>query len=96
MLSLAPMFIYDTVKLSNRFAGPVLRIRRAARQLADGEIPKKSKLRDGDFWKDLASDFNGVIDRVETLTEKEAAANAVAIKEPKEEEALYETVGGAC
>lgn len=60
---LAPMFVYDAVKLSNRFTGPVLRFRRAARALAAGERPEKIKLRRGDFWTDLAGDINVVIDR---------------------------------
>ncbi len=92
LLSLAPMFIFDTMKLSNRFAGPVLRIRNAARQLADGETPQKIQLRDEDFWKDLANEFNRIVDRVESQDKsKEAETGQFAM----EEETVYETVGGA-
>lgn len=62
---LAPVFIFDAVKLSNRFTGPVLRLRSATRALAEGQHPGKITLRDNDFWKDLADDFNRVVDRYE-------------------------------
>ena len=67
---LAPIFVFDAVKLSNRFTGPVMRIRKATRALAAGESPTKINLRDGDFWKDLASDFNRIIDRLEPNDEQ--------------------------
>jgi hypothetical protein len=60
---LTPVFVFDSVKLSNRFTGPVMRLRKAIRELADGAKPRKIDLRDGDFWKDVASDFNRVIER---------------------------------
>ena len=65
LLCLVPLFVYDAVKLSNRFTGPVLRLRNATRELADGKHPGKITLRDNDFWKDLADDFNRVVDRYE-------------------------------
>ncbi|MEO1496717.1 MAG: hypothetical protein AAFV43_06160 [Planctomycetota bacterium] len=64
LLSLAPLFVYDAVKLSNKFTGPVMRLRRGLRELASGESAEPMQLRDGDFWQDLASDFNAVNDRV--------------------------------
>ncbi|MEO0529513.1 MAG: hypothetical protein AAF266_02935 [Planctomycetota bacterium] len=63
LVCLAPIFVFDAVKLSNRFTGPVLRLRNATRQLAAGERPGRIQLRDGDFWKELAEDFNRVVDR---------------------------------
>jgi methyl-accepting chemotaxis protein len=65
LLALIPVFVYDTVKLSNRFAGPMLRFRRAMRTLADGESMEPLTFRDGDFWQELASDFNRVVARVQ-------------------------------
>lgn len=65
LVCLAPIFVFDAVKLSNRFTGPVLRLRNATKQLASGGCPEKITLRQGDFWKDLAEDFNQVIERVE-------------------------------
>ncbi|MEM6799663.1 MAG: hypothetical protein AAF589_09125 [Planctomycetota bacterium] len=64
LLCLAPVFAYDAVKLSNRFTGPIHRLRQATRALADGESPGVVEFRGADFWQDLAVDFNRVADRV--------------------------------
>ena len=64
MLAIVPSFIYDTLKLSNRFAGPMLRIKSSIRKLADGEQVEEVKFRDGDFWSDISDDFNRMVKRV--------------------------------
>lgn len=64
MLALVPSFVYDTMKLSHRFAGPVLRLKESIRKLADGETVKELKFRDNDFWVELSTDFNRVMNRV--------------------------------
>lgn len=56
--ALAPVFIWDAMKLSNRFTGPIVRLRRALAEIAEGHPPKSIEFRHGDFWKALASDFN--------------------------------------
>ena len=56
--ALTPVFVWDAVKLSNRFAGPIVRVRHALAQIADGHSPKPIEFRNGDFWKSLASDLN--------------------------------------
>ena len=56
--ALAPVFIWDAIKLSNRFAGPIVRVRRALAQIADGHPPQAIGFRNGDFWKSLALDLN--------------------------------------
>jgi len=61
-----PIMVRDCLRLSNKFAGPVLRFRRAMQQLADGEQVQPIKLRDGDFWQDLADDFNRFLAQVQS------------------------------
>ncbi len=56
--ALAPVFILDAMKLSNRFAGPIVRVRRTLAQIADGHAPTAIEFRQGDFWKSLAIDLN--------------------------------------
>ena len=56
--ALAPVFIWDAIKLSNRFTGPIIRVRRALDQIANGQSPKPIQFRTGDFWKSLAQDLN--------------------------------------
>jgi hypothetical protein len=60
LLLLMPAFMWDTVRLSHRFAGPVLRLRRMMKELAAGEDPGELHFRDGDFWRDLGDSFNGI------------------------------------
>ena len=48
------------LRFTHRFAGPVLRLRRELRDLADGKQSPTLKFRDGDYWKDLAVEFNRV------------------------------------
>ena len=57
-LSLLPVFVYDVIKLTNRFAGPISRLRSELKSLANGGPAKPLVFRDGDFWAEIASDFN--------------------------------------
>ena len=63
MLILLPIFLYDTVKISNRFAGPVLRMRRVMNQIAEGKPAERLAFRDNDFWRGMAKDFNTLVDK---------------------------------
>lgn len=65
---LLPMFIKDSISLSNRFAGPVVRVRRALADFADGKSIEPVELRQGDFWKSLAHEVNRVTRKVENET----------------------------
>ena len=64
VLVLAPIFLRDLCKLTNRFAGPMVRLRRAMHDLAEGRDVAPIQIRDGDFWGELAVDFDRVVDRV--------------------------------
>lgn len=62
---LLPLIVIDVVRLSNRFAGPLVRLRRSMRALARGERVRPIFFRDGDFWQDLADEFNILAARVQ-------------------------------
>jgi hypothetical protein len=64
MIFLLPVFVLDTVKLSHRFAGPVISLRRAMREIAEGKPARKIQFRKHDFWHGLADDYNAVADRI--------------------------------
>jgi len=64
-LLLLPLIIVDIVRLSNRFTGPLLRLRRSMRALARGEQVAPIEFRDADFWQDFAEEFNRVLARVQ-------------------------------
>lgn len=68
VLLLLPLVIIDLVRLSNRFVGPMLRLRRSMRDLARGEYVEPIVFRRGDFWAEFAKEFNGVIARVNAQT----------------------------
>lgn len=62
-LALLPVFLLDTIRLSNRFSGPILRFRQAMAAWANGSKVEKVHFRNGDFWQSLATDFNAVVDK---------------------------------
>ena len=76
MLLLLPVFLRDTLKLSNRFAGPMYRLRSALKSIVSDGTLKPIKFRDGDFWQDAAADFNLVLSKYEGLSEENAALRA--------------------
>jgi len=63
-LVLTPIYIRELCKLTNRFAGPMVRVRRAMHDLAEGRDVAPIQFRPGDFWQELATDFNRVAERV--------------------------------
>ncbi|MFH1266132.1 MAG: hypothetical protein ABIK89_10420 [Planctomycetota bacterium] len=64
LLAMIPLFVWDTVKLSNRFTGPMYRFHKTVQSLAAGEEVRPVRLRKGDFWKDVAEDFNAMLERL--------------------------------
>jgi hypothetical protein len=85
-ISFLPLAAYDILRLTHRVAGPMLRLRQAMSDLARGEHVKPLGFRDGDFWPDLATNFNSVLQRMEqsrggdaeheTATSQHCLANA--------------------
>ena len=59
MVALFPVFILDTIRFSNRFVGPIGRLRRHLQQLASGDT-SECKFRGDDFWIEAAEEFNTV------------------------------------
>ena len=76
---MTPVFLFDAVRLSNRFAGPVYRLRLAMAELNKGGRPKPLKFRPNDFWKEMAQEFNQVADgyfrRSEDASAQESPTN---------------------
>jgi hypothetical protein len=72
MIFLLPAFVVDTIKLSNRFAGPIFSLRRSIRSIVQGNPAQKLKFRRHDFWHDLADDYNAMLLRLELLQETDA------------------------
>ncbi len=68
MLALTPMFIWDTLKLTNRIVGPMWRVRATLRKMNAGDEPiAPIHFREGDFWGDMADELNVLISRLQEI-----------------------------
>jgi hypothetical protein len=65
---LLPLVIVDIIRFSNRFVGPLLRLRRSMRALARGEYVEPIEFRGNDFWYDFADEFNAIRARILQLS----------------------------
>jgi hypothetical protein len=92
VLALFPVFAYDSIKLSNRFAGPMLRLRRAMREVVLEERYSRLEFRKDDFWQDVAENFNQIVER---LQEKASADAAVATDWRKPNDTVLVPAGGS-
>lgn len=61
---LLPLVMLDCLRLSSKFAGPMVRMQRVMRELAAGETPPAFTLRPGDYWTEFADNMNIVMVRL--------------------------------
>jgi hypothetical protein len=78
MVFMLPVFVIDTIKLSHRFTGPIFALRRAMREVAQGQPPRQVHFRSNDFWHEVADDYNAMlarlganVDKTEAITDDE-------------------------
>lgn len=57
-LALIPAFVWDTLTMTNRFAGPIMRLRRALADASQGRAVAPLHFREDDFWSEIATSFN--------------------------------------
>lgn len=62
---LLPVVFFDARTLLHRLAGPMLRMNRAVRRLADGESVELMRFRKHDYWGDMAENFNRLLTRLQ-------------------------------
>ena len=65
LLSLFPAFMLDTIRFSNRFVGPVGRLRKYLRHLGQEQNTEELSFRGNDFWSEMADEYNVVAELVE-------------------------------
>jgi hypothetical protein len=73
-----PLLLLDIVKLSHRWVGPVFRLRTSLQALSRGEPVTPIRFRDGDFWQELAGDFNVVAAELSQYRGQQSAADSQA------------------
>ena len=69
LLALFPAFMLDTIRFSNRFVGPIARLRRHLRQLGEGDTDR-CQFRENDYWAEMAGEFNEVAGLVDSQREQ--------------------------
>ncbi len=71
---LLPIFVLDSVRLSNRIIGPILRLRSKLQEMKNGKNNSPLSFRENDFWQALAEDFNLAFpaEKVEAATNSSA------------------------
>jgi hypothetical protein len=77
---LVPILVIDTLRLTNRLVGPLVRLRDGMRRLTRGEHVAPIAFRTGDFMDELATEFN----KLAELAERKGLA---VYTEPQDEEA---------
>ena len=92
LAGLLPLIVYDMVRLSHRFTGPVLRLRNCMRKLAQGEHVEPIHFRKGDMWQELADEFNSLVKLVEELKSKNQMPTIAALESPNSEVSVREVV----
>jgi hypothetical protein len=65
LLCVFPLFVYDSIRLTHRFAGPVFALHVALRKLANGQRIHEVAFRSDDFWNELAQDINRIAARLD-------------------------------
>ncbi len=87
LLALLPWFVHDSLKLSNRFAGPMVRLQKSIVELTNQHDTPPVVFRSGDFWQEIANNFNEL--RMRVMAEREQLAKA---KPPRETETIKQII----
>jgi hypothetical protein len=61
---LAPVIAYDIIRITNRFTGPVFRLRRELTRLAEGQEVQPMVFREDDYWREMSEIFNRIRDEM--------------------------------
>ncbi len=78
---LSPVFIYDSIKMSNRFVGPMVSFKSALKKLANGENPEAVRFRKGDFWQEMTGDLNKIAKEMKGLRATENGSSSSKFEE---------------
>jgi hypothetical protein len=78
-LVLTPLVVLDLVRLTSRFVGPIFRLRRMLGELARGEKVPYLTFRDGDYWQEIAADFNKIADKLQAKSSEVAVVEDLTI-----------------
>ncbi len=74
-----PFAIYDALRLSNRFAGPVFQIRKSLVNYNQTGRFTRVAIRKDDFWHDLADEVNKAVDSSTSSATRDEAFEKEAV-----------------
>lgn len=77
-LILLPLVIVDLIRLSNRFVGPIYRLRKVLREMAAGKDVANLSFREGDYWREIAGDLNAIAARLRQQASANPQSHAAA------------------
>jgi hypothetical protein len=86
-LILLPIVMMDVLRMSNKFVGPVMRLRKGLRDVAEGRPAQPLNFRDDDFWREMAGDFNRAAAHVARAAAERPAATEEMSEPPVAAEA---------
>jgi len=78
LISLLPAIIYDSIKVSNRFIGPLTRLRNVMRSAAQGEAVEPLKCRRNDYSADFFEALNELLERMRHLEQQSRQSSSTA------------------
>lgn len=83
LLALVPVMAWDTIRMSHRLVGPLVRFRKSMQAIADGEAVRPIKLREDDYLTDMRDEFNRMLESLQ----KRGVPVLVPIDPAKDQEA---------
>lgn len=91
-----PIVLYDLVRFSHRFVGPMYRLRNAMQRAAKGESVGPIRFRDGDYWQEFAEAFNAIEARLAEESTRAVRSPSPETECAKNQAALDENLAHAC
>lgn len=82
VVCLLPSFMLDTIRFSNRFVGPITRLKGVLKRFAQTGTAERIAFRKDDFWQEIADDFNQLVERVERQRQATGEVRATSPEEP--------------
>ena len=81
LMIMGPIAVYDLLRLTNRFAGPMFSLRREMGRLIEGQSERPLNFRDHDHWNEMSDLYNQIRQEMLLLRDENAQLKRDASKE---------------
>lgn len=65
LLVLVPIVAWDSIRMSHKLVGPLVRFRQSMQAIAEGQTVRPIKLREDDFLDEMRDDFNHMLESLQ-------------------------------